>query len=140
LRLLEAVPIGASSSSTNESKSMTTKQIADRLVALCRKADYETAQKELYATDALSVEPQATPVFAKETKGLDQILEKGKKFSAMVETMHANEVSEPIVAGQSFACVMRLDVTMKGKGRMDMKELCIYDVKDGKIVREEFRM
>jgi hypothetical protein len=35
---------------------------------------------------------------------------------------------------------MRLDVTMKGQGRMDMKEVCVYDVKDGKIIREEFHM
>ena len=119
---------------------MTTQQIADRLVALCRKADYETAQKELYAQNALSVEPVASADFSKETKGLDQILEKGRKFSAMVEAMHLNEVSDPIVAGNSFACIMHMDLTMKGKGRMDMKELCLYDVNDGKVVREEFRM
>ena len=119
---------------------MTTKEIADRLVALCRKAEYETAQKELYAKDALSVEPQEGPAFAKETKGLDAILEKGEKFAAMIEQVHANEVSDPLVVGTSFVCLMRLDVTMKGRGRMDMKELCIYDVKDGKIVREEFHM
>lgn len=119
---------------------MTTKQIADRLVALCRTADYETAQKELYARDAISIEPFATPNFEKETRGLDAIIEKGHKFTAMVEQMHANEVSDPIVAGNSFACTMRLDVTMKGQGRMDMRELCVYDVKDGKIVSEQFHM
>jgi hypothetical protein len=29
-------------------------------------------------------------------------------------------------------------VTMKGKPRQKMTELCVYDVKDGKIIAEEF--
>lgn len=119
---------------------MTTKEIADRLVVLCRQTRYEQAQTELYASDAVSIEPHATPVFAKETKGLPAIIEKGRKFRAMIETMHATTVSDPVVAGSSFACTMRLDVTMQGQPRRDMTELCVYDVKDGKIVSEQFHM
>lgn len=119
---------------------MKTEEIAKRLVALCREAKWETAQRELYADDAVSIEPYATPAFAKETKGLAAIFEKGKKFDAMVETMHALHVSDPIVATNSFACTMQMDVTMKGQGRMNMTELCVYDVKDGKIVSEQFHV
>ncbi len=42
---------------------MSVKNIAERLVELCRKGDFETAQKELFAEDVLSVEPYATPEF-----------------------------------------------------------------------------
>ncbi|HEX2100929.1 MAG TPA: nuclear transport factor 2 family protein [Candidatus Synoicihabitans sp.] len=119
---------------------MTTQQIADRLVDLCRRADWGTAQRELYAEDAVSIEPFATPAFAQETRGLAAILEKGRKFDSMVETMHGLKVSDPIVAGQSFACTMQLDVTMKGEGRMNVTELCVYEVKDGKIVLERFHL
>jgi len=119
---------------------MTTKQIADRLVELCKKGDFETAQKELFADDAVSLEPYATPEFEKETKGLPAILEKGEKFTNMVEQMHAMEVSSPLIAANSFACTMRMDITMKGQGRMDMTELCVYEVKDGKIISESFHM
>lgn len=117
---------------------MTTQQIAHRLVALCREARYEEAQRELYADDAVSHEPYATPNFAQETRGLPAIIEKGRKFSSMVETMHGTWVSDPLVAANSFACTMRLDVTMKGQGRMDMSELCVYTVKDGRIDSERF--
>ena len=119
---------------------MTTKEIADRLVTLCRAGKFEEAQKELFAQDVVSIEPYATPGFEKETRGLSAIVEKGKKFMATIEQTHAMSVSEPLLAGNSFACIMRLDVTMKGQGRMDMSELCIYQVKDGKVVSEEFRM
>jgi hypothetical protein len=88
----------------------------------------------------VSIEPYATPAFQKETKGLPAIIEKGQKFSEMVETMHALTVSDPLVAGSSFACTMRMDVTMKGQGRMDMTELCVYDVKDGKVIAEQFHV
>jgi len=119
---------------------MSTQEIAARLVTLCRQGDFATAQRELFAEDAVSIEPYATPDFDKETKGLADILEKGRRFEGMVEIMHLLEVSNPVVASQSFACTMRLDATMKGKGRMDMAELCVYDVKDGKIVSEQFHV
>ena len=119
---------------------MTTNEIGARLAALCRQGQFEAAQKELYAQDAVSIEPHPTPAFEKETKGLDAILEKGKKWDTMVQEYHSLTVSEPLVAGNSFACTMRMDLTMKERGRMDMTELCVYQVKDGKIVSEAFFM
>src|SRR5687767_9388125 len=117
---------------------MTTQQIAKRLVALCREGKFEEAQKELFAADVVSIEPYATPGFSKETKGLPAVIEKGEKFTAMVEKMHSMSVSDPIVAASSFACVMQMDVTMKGQDRTDMSEVCVYQVKDGKVVSEQF--
>ena len=119
---------------------MTTNEIAQRLVELCREGRFDAAQKELFANEAVSIEPYATPDFEKETKGMKAIEEKGKKWDEMVEQMHHLEVSDPLVAGNSFACTMRMDITTTGHGRRDMTELCIYEVKDGKIVSEEFRM
>jgi hypothetical protein len=119
---------------------MTAVEIANRLVEFCGKGDFEGAQKELFSDDAVSIEPYGTPEFEKETKGLDAIIEKGKKWSSMVEAYHEMKVSEPLVADSSFALTMTMGVTMKGKGRMDMTELCIYHVKDGKIVSEQFFM
>ncbi|MDO9376622.1 MAG: SnoaL-like domain-containing protein [Bacteroidota bacterium] len=117
---------------------MTIHEIADRLVQLCARGQFEEAQKELFADDAVSLEPYATPAFEKETRGLPAIQEKIRKFNDMVQTMHNLEVSPPLVATESFAVTMRLDVTMKEQGKMDMTELCLYKVKDGKIISEEF--
>ncbi len=117
---------------------MKTEDIAKRLVVLCRDAKWEAAQRELYADHAVSIEPEASPAFEKETHGLSAIVEKGKKFDAMIEKLHSLSVSDPVVANNSFACTMQLDVTMKGQGRMDMRELCVYEIKDGKIVSEQF--
>ena len=119
---------------------MTTTEIAKRLKTLCDKGQFDIAQKELFSADALSIEPYATPDFPKETKGLDAILKKGEKWGQMVQEQHGMKISEPLIAGNSFALTMHMDITMKEGGRMDMTELCIYQVKDGKIVSEEFVM
>jgi hypothetical protein len=117
---------------------MITHEIANRLVALCRQGQFETAQKELFANDVISIEPYATPEYPQETKGLNTLLEKGKKFTALIEQVHSLTISDPLVAGSSFACAMHLDLTLKGHGRMTNAELCLYEVKNGKIVSERF--
>ncbi len=117
---------------------MKTEEIARRLVALCREQKWEAAQTELFAADAISVEPYAPPGGDQETRGLPAIMEKGRKFTAMTEKVHSLSVSDPIVAGDAFACTMRIDLNMTGQGRIDMAELCVYQVKDGKIIAERF--
>jgi ketosteroid isomerase-like protein len=119
---------------------MTTNEIATRLVALCREAKWEAAQRELFAEDAVSIESRPSPAFDKETRGRSAIIEKGHKFEGMIATVHSLAVSDPLVAGDAIACTMSMDVTMKGQGRMNMSELCVYAVKDGKIISEQFYM
>lgn len=119
---------------------MKTEEIAKRLVAHCREAKWEAAQRELFAADAVNIEPKATPMSPKETKGLPAIIEKGKKFDSMVEKLHSIKVSDPVIGGNAFACSMEMDITVKGQGRMTMSEVCVYEVKDGKIVSEQFHV
>jgi len=118
----------------------TTQQIANRLAQLCRQGEFEAAQRELFAEDAVSIEPQATPQFAKETKGLPAIIEKGHQWSSMVEQVHECTASTPLIAGNVIAMKLAMDLTMKGRGRMKMEEMCVYQVKDGKISAEQFFM
>jgi 3-dehydroquinate synthetase len=119
---------------------MNTQQIANRLTELCRQGQFEAAQKELFAEDAVSIEPRETPDFPKETKGLRAIIEKGHKFGSMVEQFHGCSTSAPLVTGNAIAMALTMDVTMKGRGRVKLEELCAYEVKDGKIVSEQFFM
>lgn len=117
---------------------MTTKEIAHRLVALCRKAQWETAQRELYADNAVSREPEPNPAFPQEIRGRDAIIAKGQKFNAMIEKLNAVTVSEPVVADGAFSVAMGIDAVMKGEGAVKMNEICVYVVRDGKIVSEQF--
>ena len=71
-------------------------------------------------------------------EGLEAIKQKGAAFNQMVEEMHSGYSTEPVVAGNHFTVAMGMDVTMKGMGRSKMDEVAVYEVKDGKIVKEQF--
>ena len=116
---------------------MTIDAIASRLVALCRQGKYEEAQTELYSNDAESLEPREVPGM-ESVKGLDGIKKKGERFNQMLEAVHGGSVSDPVIAGNKFAVALVIDATMKGMGRQNMEEICVYTVKDGKIVKEQF--
>jgi hypothetical protein len=118
---------------------MNTESIANRLVELCRVGKSEQAQQELYAADAVSIEPAGLPPGALgNAKGLPAIIEKGRQFKAQTEAFHGSSLSEPVVAGNWFSIALMLDATFKGRGRRKMEEVCVYRVRDGKIVQEQF--
>ena len=116
---------------------MTTQEVANRLVELCRKGEYHTAHQELYADHVVSIEPDGAQGPAR-VEGIQGINAKAEQYVAMVEEMHANEVSDPIVAGNHFSVSMKSDATFKGMGRQQMEEVCIYEVENGKVVKEQF--
>lgn len=115
---------------------MTTKDIAHRLIETCRRGDYLAAQRELYASDALSIEPDGRPDSV--ARGLAAITEKTRTFDETFE-VHRNVIGDPIVADPFFACTMSVDVTVRKTGaKQTLSEICVYEVKAGKIVREQF--
>lgn len=116
---------------------MTTQDVANRLHELFKENKWEEAQKELFSEDAESIEPAHSPGL-QSAKGKDAIRKKGEEFNNMVEEMHGGYVSEPIVAGNHIAVAMGIDATYKGMGRQKMDEIALYEVKDGKIVKEQF--
>ncbi|PSL33689.1 SnoaL-like domain-containing protein [Dyadobacter jiangsuensis] len=119
---------------------MTVDQVATHLADYCRKEQFTQALKELYAENAVSIEPVEFPGFDKETKRLAAMMEKDRKFSAMVESRHGTTVSDPLIAGNSFCFVLTMDMKMKGRDREKLTELCVYVVEDGKIISEQFFM
>src|SRR4051812_49083345 len=104
---------------------MSTKEIAARLIELCRQGKWEEAQKELFAEDTVSIEPHSTPAFEKETKGLNAIIEKGHKFETMVEKTERIEVNEPIITANAIAFKLIMEVTMKGRSKETWEEICV---------------
>lgn len=116
---------------------MTTQEIADRLYTLCQQGQFETAQDELYAADVSSTEKNMQGATETVT-GMDAIKEKGRQFQDAVVAMHGGYTNQPTVFGNHIFMEMGMDVTMKGMDRMDMNEMCHYEVKDGKIVSERF--
>ena len=117
---------------------MTTQEVADKLVALCKAGKFDEAAAAFYGEDIVSVEAMAQPGQSRETKGLAGVKAKGEWWVANHE-IHSIEVDGPLVGGSHFTVVFKLDVTFKPQSkRHQMEEVAIYKVVDGKIVYEEF--
>jgi|SRR5436190_16262128 len=118
---------------------MTTKEIASRFYELTQEGKFEQIHDELFSKQAVSVEPEnAQAGVLRTVSGMDQIKKKGKEWNEAVQEVHSGYSSEPQIAGNHFTVAMGMEVTLKGQPRMKMDEICLYEVKDGKIVKEQF--
>lgn len=116
---------------------MTTQEVANRYNELAQTGQWDKIQNELFADNAVSIEPPGSQGL-QSVEGMPAIREKGKRFGEMVEEMHGGYTTAPVVGGKFFSVGMGMDCTMKGMGRQKMDEIALYEVKDGKIVREQF--
>ncbi|MCC1493441.1 nuclear transport factor 2 family protein [Cognatishimia sp. F0-27] len=117
---------------------MDLKEIAQALVEGCRAGTELDNLGRLYAEDAVSVEAMDQGG-GRETKGLEGIRGKHAWFDSAFE-IHDSSVEGPFLHGDDrFAVIFDVDASEKATGeRMPMREVGIYHVADGKIVREEF--
>ena len=116
---------------------MTTQEVANRMYELFKENKWPEVQQELFSDDAESIEPPNSQGM-QSVKGKDAIKKKGDDFNNMIEEVHGGYTGEPIVAGNYIAFAMGIDATYKGMGRQKMDEIAVYEVKDGKIVKEQF--
>ena len=115
---------------------MNTQEVANQLVALCREGKNDQAVEELHADNIVSHEQPGVP--HEVTEGKEAVAEKNKQWIESVEEIHGATISDPVVAGDFFAISMFVDVTFKERGRMEIKEIAVYQVHEGKIVKEQF--
>jgi SnoaL-like domain len=111
--------------------------VANRMNELFKENKWQQAQEELYSNDCESIEPPHAPGL-QSVKGMDAIRKKGEMFQSMIEEMHGGWCSDVLVGGNYITCAMGMECTMKGMGRIKMEEVCVYEVKDGKVVKEQF--
>ena len=117
---------------------MSTMEIGNKLVELCRQGKNLEALTTLFADDAISVEAMAMPGMQQEIKGLAAIKAKGEWWVANHE-VHSATVTGPWPHGDRFIVGFNYDVTNKPSGnRMQMDEMALFTIRNGKIVREEF--
>ena len=117
---------------------MTTLEIANKYVELCKANQHQTILETLFSPETVSVEAVAMPGFPIEAKGLKAIAEKGKAWVDNHE-IHSAKVDGPWPNGNRFTVRFDYDVTNKPSGRrIQMDEIGLFTVENGKITREEF--
>lgn len=115
----------------------TVQEVANRMSELLKENKWEQVQRELYAPDCISIEPGHVDAL-QTVKGLGEIIAKGKRFQSSIRELHGGWISELVVAGNFITCGMGIDVTLEGAGRIKMDEVAVFEVKDGKVISEQF--
>lgn len=115
---------------------MNTNEIANHLVKWCNSNQENKCYEELYSPNIVSIEMEKSE--HEISNGMEAVAEKGKWWNENFE-VHSTKTSDPIVADNWFSVRHEMDVTHRPSGqRIQMSELGVYQVENGKIVREQF--
>ncbi len=116
---------------------MTTQEVAARFNELAQQEKWFEIQDELFAENVRSIDPVDSPYMGY-AEGKIPVRKKGETFVEKIEAFHSAHTTEPVIGGDHFAVGREMDVTVRGFGRIQLNEIMLYEVKDGKIVSEQF--
>ncbi len=119
---------------------MTTQQVATRYYELAKQQKWMEILNELYSQDIVNKEPEhaAAMGIPTLTRGMDAIIAKGAARRKLIAAIHSQTCSEPVVGGKFFSVAMGRDVTFIGRPRVNLEEIAVFEVQDGKIICEQF--
>jgi hypothetical protein len=118
---------------------MSVEEVAKELVELCRQGKYLEAVDKLYDANVISIEPvDHGPEMPARIEGKAAVRAKNVAWQES-STSHGLRIDGPFLGGDQFALRFHIDSTPKATGqRMQISEMALYTVRDGKIVLEEF--
>jgi hypothetical protein len=122
---------------TTNTTTLTTQQVAARFNEIAQQEKWFDIHDEFFADNVKSIDPVNSPYF-KNAEGKANVRKKGEDFVKRIEAVHKMHTTEPVVAGNYFAVGREMDITVNGFGRIKIEEVMLYEVKDGKIVLEQF--
>jgi len=118
-----------------------TMAVGQKLVGLCREGKNLDAIDQLYSPDIVSVEASPDGPLKKIMSGIDDVRGKNLWWYENHE-VHGGEVDGPYPLDDRFITFMKFDITPKtgpmAGNRMQVQEMGLYTVADGKITKEEF--
>jgi hypothetical protein len=120
---------------------MTTQEVANRYHELAKQGKWFEIQDELFADDVKSIGPADAPSryrYLRSAEGKANVRKKAEAWVSRIETLHSQYFTEPVVGGNYFALGWGVDVDVAGLGRRKIDEIMLYEVKDGRIVLEQF--
>jgi len=116
---------------------MTTQEVAARFHELAQQEKWFEIQEEFFADGVKSIEPDGSPYMGY-AEGKEVVRKKGEDFVSRITALHRAYTSAPIVTGNHFAVAREMDIEVAPHGRIQMNEIMLYEVRDGKIIAEQF--
>ena len=118
-------------------KVMTTQEVANRFNELAQQGKWFEIQDELFADNVRSIDLSDSPYFGY-AEGKAPVRKKGMDWVAKIKEVHEVSTTHPVIAGNHFAVGQNFEITTEDFGRIRIEEIMLYEVKDGKIVLEQF--
>ena len=115
----------------------TIQEVAARFNELAQQEKWFEIQDELFADNVKSIDPPDSPYFGY-AEGKAPVRKKGEDFVSRITALHRAFTTAPVVAGNHFAVGRETDITVEDHGRVQINEIMLYEVKDGKIILEQF--
>ena len=114
--------------------------IAYGCIALWNQEKFREAYEAYYAEDAVKCEPTVIGDYPNEIQGRDTLADQEEFIQSGIATPHSIHVAEgPFIGANGFSVIIKSDFTINATGeRHIFREVGVYTVEDGKIVREEF--
>jgi len=122
---------------TTSSKVKSTQEVAARFNELAQQEKWFEIQEALFSHDVTSTDPKNSPWFGY-AEGKVPVRKKGEDFVNRITDFHSASTTEPVVGGNHFAAGREVDVTIDGLERIQIKQIMLYEVKDGQIISEQF--
>jgi len=127
------------SASTKAGAGVSTAAVAHELVDLCREGRNLEAVDRLYAPDIVSIECMGNEQMPQEMRGKEAVRGKNVWWYDNFEVISARVNGPFISEGDQFAVQHEYTTRNKTTGQqMEMSEMALYTVKEGKIVQERF--
>ncbi|HEX4851813.1 MAG TPA: SnoaL-like domain-containing protein [Puia sp.] len=120
-----------------QTRVLTTQEVADRFNELAQQEKWFEIQDEFFSENIVSLDPLNSPYFGY-AEGKSAVRQKGENFVKRVQAVHHAHTTSPLVTGNHFAVGRELDMTVEGHGRIQIKQIMLYEVIKGKIVQEKF--
>ena len=115
--------------------------IAYGRIALWNQEKFREAYETYYAEDAVKCEPTVIGDYPNEIRGLETLMAQEDSIQQEIMETHQIYIAEgPFIGASGFSIVIKSDFTHRATGtRHIFREVGIFTVEDGKIVREEFQ-
>ncbi|MCU7942540.1 MAG: hypothetical protein KZQ87_07645 [Candidatus Thiodiazotropha sp. (ex Cardiolucina cf. quadrata)] len=119
---------------------MTTEEIAYGCIKLWNQGRFREAYETYYSNDAVKIEPLSWGKHSNKVSGSQNLADHEEWLTEDWLTINSVNISEgPFIGAAGFSVIIRSDFTIRDtKSRHIFREVGVYTIEDGKIVREEF--
>ncbi len=112
-------------------------RVVQRFSELAAQEKWFDIQYELFSTDVKSIEPSDSPYLNNAT-GKAAVRKKAEDWVSRIEAGYRVYTTEAVGGGNHFSVGREVDILVQGFGRIQINQIMLYEVKDGKIISEQF--